>query len=48
MGWVGLLSRCFLNFKGKLCVVQPDDYFDDNAHGQERTTSNPQAMLRKE
>ena len=28
--------------------MQPDDSFDDNAYGQERTTSNPQAVLRKE
>jgi hypothetical protein len=37
-----------LIFTGNPFVVQPDDNFDDNAYGQERTTSNPQALLRKE
>jgi hypothetical protein len=48
MGLEGLLIRCFLHFKGKPFVVQPDDNCDDYACGQERTQSNPQAFLRKE
>jgi hypothetical protein len=36
------------DFKGKPLVVQPDDSFDDDAYGHERTQSNPQALPRKE
>jgi hypothetical protein len=43
-----LLIRCFLPFKGKPFVVQPDDNFDDYAYGQGRTTSNPPALLDEE
>jgi hypothetical protein len=45
---LGLLIRCFLPFKGRPFVVQPDDNFDDNAYGHARTQSNPQALLREE
>jgi hypothetical protein len=44
----GLLSRCLLTFTGKSFVLPPDDSFDDDAYGQERTQSNPQALLRQE
>ena len=37
-----------LGFKGKLFATQPDDSFDDDAYGQERTQSHPQALLREE
>jgi len=37
-----------LGFKGKLFATQPDDSFDDDAYGQERTQSNPQALLYEE
>ena len=47
-GRLGLLIRCLLIFTGKPLVIQPDDSFDDYAYGQERTQSNPQALLRKE
>jgi hypothetical protein len=29
-------------------VIHPDDKFDDYVYGQERTTSNSQALLREE
>jgi len=45
---LGLLIRCFLAFKGEPFVIQTDDSFDDDAYGQERTRSNPQALLREE
>jgi hypothetical protein len=41
---VGLLIRCFLQVKGTPFVVQPDDNFDDNAYGHERTQSNPRVL----
>jgi hypothetical protein len=48
MVYLGLFIQCFLPFKGKPFMVQPDDKFDDYGHGQERTQSDPQALLRKE
>jgi hypothetical protein len=45
---VGLLIRCFQTFLSKPFVLPPDDSFDDNAYGQERTVSNPPALLREE
>jgi hypothetical protein len=45
---LGLLIRCFLIFTGNPFVLQPDDSFDDDANGHERTPSNPQALLREE
>ena len=45
---VGLLIRCLLTFNSKPSVLQPDDNCDANVYGEERTTSNPQAVLRKQ
>ena len=45
---VGLLIRCFLTYKGKPFVVQPDDNCDDYAYGPARTRSNPEALLYEE
>jgi hypothetical protein len=44
---VGLEAGCGVA-AGKPFVLQPDDSFDDDASGHERTQSNPPALLRKE